>query len=64
MLGKPGLSNFSAMPGHRKGGAATPQARTLQGIAADAAAFLDNLAAPWLDRFLAESSFAPRGRGA
>jgi hypothetical protein len=49
-----GLSNFSAMRGHRMGGAATPQARTVQGIAADAAAILENLAVPWLDRFLAE----------
>ncbi len=44
-LDKPGLPNLSAMRGRRKGGAATPQARTFQGIAAHADAFLTHLAA-------------------
>ena len=45
MPGKPGLPNLSAMRGRRKGGAPTPQARALQGIAAHADAFLANLTA-------------------
>ena len=45
MPGKPGLPNLSAMCGRRKGGAPTPQARTLQGIAAHADAFLSHLTA-------------------
>jgi integrase/recombinase XerD len=45
MPGKPGLPNLAAMRGRRKGGASTPQASTLQGIATHADAFLQNLAA-------------------
>lgn len=45
MSGKPGISNLSGMRGRRKGGASTPQARTLRGIAACADALLTHLAA-------------------
>jgi integrase/recombinase XerD len=45
MSGKPGISNLSGMRGRRKGGASTPQARPLQGIAACADALLTHLAA-------------------
>ena len=45
MPGKSGLPNLNAMSGRRKGGACAPQAITLKGIAAHAAAFLESLAA-------------------
>jgi len=64
MPGQPGLPNLTAMRGRRKGGAPTPQPRTLQGIAAHADAFLANLAARLPDKVAEMAARLNKLRGA